>query len=151
MPIVKYYLVEGRHSDAAIGQLLTRSCGLFAEVLECPIDRVRAFAHEFRPATVCVGGELASDGAADAPYFRFMLLAGRSVEQRQRLLTGFTDLLVECLGVERAGVRGGMWLVEPENWAIAGTPASVARKSEVDARVSGAKASDEDARGASGA
>ncbi len=134
MPIVKYYLVEGRHSDQAISELLTRSCALFAEVLESPIDRVRAFAHEFRPQAVCAGGVMVSDGADEAPYFRFMLLAGRPVEQRQRLLTGFTDLLVEVLGVERSRVRGGMWLVDPENWAIGGTPASELRRAEIEAR-----------------
>ena len=134
MPIVTYYLVAGRHDDAAIGELLTRSCALFAQVLESPIDRVRAFAHEFRPQAACIGGELASDGAADAPYFHFMLLEGRPLEQRQRLLAGFTDLLVECIGVERARVRGGMWPVAPEHWAIGGAPAAGVRADEIAAR-----------------
>lgn len=138
MPIVKYYLVEGAHSDAEVASLLKRSCALFAEVLECPIDRVRAFAHEFRPERVCVGGEMVSDGAVEAPYFRFMLLRGRSVEQRQRLLIGFTDLLVEILGVDRASVRGGMWLVDPENWAIGGKPAADLRSAEIAARAADA-------------
>ena len=34
MPIVEYRLVQGRHDDASIAELLTRSCTLFAEVLE---------------------------------------------------------------------------------------------------------------------
>lgn len=134
MPIVTYHLVEGRHSDAAVGELLRRSCQLFAEVLQTPVERVRALAHEHRPALSCVGGELVADGAAEAPYFHFMLLEGRPLEAAQRLLEGFTDLLVETLGVDRALVRGGMWPVEPERWAIAGTPAAVARGAEVQAR-----------------
>ena len=134
MPIVKYYVVEGRHSDEQLAALLTGSCAFFAEVLECPVDRVRAFAHEFRPEVACIGGEMATDGAADAPYFRFVLLRGRSLEQRQRLLRGFTDLVVDCLGVERSRVRGGIWLVDPENWAIAGEPAAAARAAEIAAR-----------------
>ena len=134
MPIVKYYLVEGQHTDDEIAGLLKRSCALLAEVLDSPIERVRAFAHEFRPQTVCVGGQLVSEGAAEAPYFRFMLLNGRPLEQRQRLLRGFTDLLVEELGVERSRVRGGMWLVEPEHWVIGGTPASELRQAEIAAR-----------------
>lgn len=138
MPIVTYHLVAGRHDDEAVGELLRRSCALFAEVLECPVDRVRALAHEHRPQTYAVGGELVSDGAEDAPYFHFMLLEGRPVEHAQRLLAGFTDLLVETLEVERARVRGGMWPVEPERWAIAGTPAAAARADEVRARAEAA-------------
>lgn len=134
MPIVKYYVVEDQHSDAALADLLTQSCRLFAEVLECPVDRVRAFAHEFRPQAACVGGQMVSDGAASAPYFRFVLLEGRSDEQAQRLLAGFTDLVVACLGVDRAAVRGGTWSVDPGRWAIAGVPASDLRKAEIDAR-----------------
>ena len=140
MPIVTYNLVGGAHDDEAIGALLTRSCELFAEVLECPIDRVRAFAHEFRPQAVCIGGELMSDGAAEAPYFHFMLLDGRPLDQRQRLLRGFTDLLVECLGVERSRVRGGMWPVAPEHWAIGGNPAAGLRADEIAARANEAGA-----------
>lgn len=138
MPIVTYYLVAGEHDDEAIGALLTRSCELFADVLECPIDRVRAFAHEFRPQAACVGGQLVSSGAAEAPYFHFMLLDGRPLEQRQRLLRGFTDLLVECLGVERGLVRGGMWPVSPEHWAIGGEPAAGLRADEIAARAADA-------------
>jgi 4-oxalocrotonate tautomerase len=134
VPIVTYHLVAGRHADAAVGELLRRSCAFFADVLECPVDRVRAFAHEHRPALACVGGELVADGAEEAPYFHFMLLDGRPVEHAQRLLSGFTELLVETLGVDRAGVRGGMWPVEPDRWAIAGTPAASVRRAEVDAR-----------------
>ena len=134
MPIVTYYLVAGQHDDDAIRTLLTRSCERFAEVLECPIDRVRAFAHEFRPQAACIGGALVSEGAPEAPYFHFMLLEGRPLDQRQRLLRAFTDLLVECLGVERSGVRGGMWPVEPAHWAIAGEPAAGLRADEIAAR-----------------
>lgn len=134
MPIVKYYLVEGRHRDEDIAILLRKSCELFAEVLESPIDRVRAFAHEFRPELVCAGGQMMSAGGEEAPYFRFMLLQGRPLEHRQRLLVGFTDLLVDVLGVDRSRVRGGMWLVDPENWAIGGIPASDLRQAEIAAR-----------------
>lgn len=134
MPIVKYYVVAGRHDDASLAMLLTKSCEFFAEVLECPVDRVRAFAHEFRPQAACVGGRMVSDGGDEAPYFRFVLLQGRSDEQAQRLLTGFTDLIVECLGTDRSLIRGGTWSCEPTRWAIAGIPASVTRKAEIDAR-----------------
>jgi phenylpyruvate tautomerase PptA (4-oxalocrotonate tautomerase family) len=134
MPIVEYRLVAGRHEDAALRTLLRQSCEFLAEVLECPVDRVRAFVHELRPQLACAGGEMASDGAAEAPYFTVMLLRGRPEEQRHRLLAGFTDLLVDCLASDRSRIRGAVLLVDPEDWAIAGTPASVARRAEIQER-----------------
>ena len=49
----------------------------------------------------------------------------------QRVCVG--DTLV-TLGVDRSSIRGVVTMVEPEQWAIAGVPASVARQREIDAR-----------------
>jgi phenylpyruvate tautomerase PptA (4-oxalocrotonate tautomerase family) len=134
MPIVTYHLVAGQHDDGDVEALLLASCTLFAEVLECPVDRVRAFVSEHRPELACLGGEMASAGAEPAPYVHFMLLEGRPLEHAQRLLAGFTDLLVEHLGVDRSRVRGGMWPVEPQRWAIGGVDAATLRADEIAAR-----------------
>ena len=83
---------------------------------------------------VAVGGRLLSEGGAFAPYFHFLVLEGRPLDECQRLLTGFTDLVVELLGAERALVRGGCWPIPPRYWAIGGTPASVIRTAEIAAR-----------------
>lgn len=136
MPIVEYRIPSGHYSGEAVATLLQQSCALFAEVLECPIDRVRAVAHEVSPQAMCVAGTMVSEGGVAAPYFTFFLLDGRPEELRHRLLAGFTDLLVDCLGVDRSVVRGAVTVVAPTNWAIAGTPASVARADEVAARAS---------------
>lgn len=137
MPVVEYRIVAGQHEATAVGQLLEASCTLFAAVLECPFDRVRAFAHEVQPSHACFGGTLVSQGAAEAPFFTFALLEGRTEEQKLRLLEGFTDLLVEHLGADRSLVRGAVWMVPPTDWAIAGVPAAVARQAEVQARARG--------------
>ncbi|MBK7622968.1 MAG: tautomerase family protein [Kineosporiaceae bacterium] len=134
MPVVTFHLVAGRHNPDAVAELLRRACALFAEVLESPIDRVRAFATLHEPELACVGGRMVADGAPEAPFFQFALLAGRPLDHRHRLLAGFTDLLVEVLGTDRALVRGGIWLVDPEDWAIGGVPAAVLRRAEVEAR-----------------
>ena len=134
MPIVEYRLPVGHHSDAEVADLLTRSCALVAEVLDCPLDRVRAVVMEVWPHAMCVGGRMVSEGGQSAPYFSFFLLEGRPPEHRTRLLAGFTDLLVECLGVEKSLIRGSVILVAPEDWAIAGVPAAVKRADEVAAR-----------------
>ena len=81
-----------------------------------------------------VAGELAAVNKVHAPFFEFIVLEGRSLAQRQRLLKDFTELLVEVLGVRREHVRGACRLVRPEDWAIGGEPASALRKDEIAAR-----------------
>lgn len=139
MPVVTYRLVQGLHTDEEIAALLTRSSALFAEVVGAPIDRIRAFVEETRPQATAVAGQLVSEGAAEAPFFEFLLFAGRPVEHAHRLLEGFTDLVVEILGSDRSLIRGRCQFADPDHWAIAGVPASVVRKAEVDARAATAK------------
>lgn len=134
MPVVTFHLVEGAHAPDAVGELLRRACHLFADVLDSPLDRVRAFAQEYPAGRVCVGGHLVSDGDAEAPFFQFYLLAGRPREQRDRLLSGFTDLLVEVLGADRSSVRGAILPVAPEDWTIGGRSAASVRAAEIAAR-----------------
>lgn len=131
MPIVEFHLSAGRHDDAAVGRLLLAASQLYAEVLQSPIERVRALAHMHAAQHVAVGGRLQSEGGALAPYFHFLVLQGRPLDQCHRLLSGFTGLCVDCLGVEREQVRGGCWPIPPEHWAIAGSVASVARAREI--------------------
>ena len=134
MPILTYHLVQGQHEDDALAALLTRSAVLFADVTESPVDRIRVMVDERSPQRVCVGDTLVSESGASAPFFTFWLMKGRPIEQAHRLLAGFTDLLVDTLGVERSSIRGVVTMVEPEHWGIAGIPASVVRQREIDAR-----------------
>ena len=134
MPILNFHLVQGQHSDAAVEELLLRSSKLFAEVLACPIDRVRVFVTEHAPRHMFVGGKKVGAGDTAAPYFTFIVLKGRSLEDRHRLLSGFTDLIVEILGAPRELIRGGVTPIEPEDWSIGGTPASLLRQTEIEAR-----------------
>lgn len=134
MPIVEYRLIAGQHHAEQIAALLRESCTLFAEVLDSPVDRVRAFADEVSPAHAAVGGELVEATGASAPFFHFYLLAGRPQEHCDRLLAGFTDLLVKHLDVERSTIRGCVIWVDPKDWAIAGVPATQVRRAEVAAR-----------------
>ena len=134
MPIIHFHLAEGRYPESAQRRLLVESSQLYAAVLRCPMDRVRAYLQFYPQRSIAVAGELVSEGAADAPYFHFLVLEGRSLAERHALLAGFTDLVVEVLGAERGRVRGGCWPIPPEDWAIGGTPASVARAAEVAAR-----------------
>ena len=134
MPMLNFHLVKGQHADARIETLLLRASALFAEVLACPIERVRVFVTEHAPQHFCVGGKLVSQVDQVAPYFTFIVLEGRPQKDRQRLLAGFTDLLVEILDAPRQMVRGGIVPVAPEDWSIGGTPASQLRQAEIEAR-----------------
>lgn len=134
MPILNIHLVQDRFDAATVQTLLLRCSEAFAAGLRCPVERVRVFVTEHRPDLYCVGGKFVSDGAVAAPYFSFMVLEGRSLEDRQNLLRIFTDIIVEMLDVPRESVRGGVVPVSPENWSVAGVPASVLRQSEIEER-----------------
>ena len=141
MPTIRYQLVQGLHTDAELRELLTRSCVLFAETLEVPADRIRAFADEVRPQAAAIGGQLVAEGATEAPFFEFVLFAGRPLEHGQQLMAGFTDLLVECLGSERSLIRGRVTFVDPDHWSIAGVPASEVRRADIEARAAAQQSS----------
>jgi 4-oxalocrotonate tautomerase len=134
MPILDIQLVEGQYSDAQCERLLLEASRYYAQALKSPIERVRVFLQMIPCRHAAVGGQLVSAGAPAAPYFQFLVLQGRSLEERQTLLRGFTDLIVDILGADRRLVRGACWPIDPENWAIAGVPASVQRAAEVQAR-----------------
>ncbi len=134
MPILHIHLVQGQHMPEQIDELLLQCSRFFAEGLVCPIDRVRVFVSEHAAGRVCVGGRLVSESGVQAPYFSFIVLEGRSLQERQHLLSGFTDLIVKILGARREEVRGGVVPVAPEDWSIGGQPASVLRQQEVELR-----------------
>lgn len=131
MPIVHFHLADSFAPDRVV-RLLERASRVYAEILECPIDRVRAFAVRYPPGDLVVGG--VAGGSAAAPYFTALVLTGRSVGQRHALLAAFTDVVVEELSVRREVVRGRIEQVDPEDWAIAGSPASEVRAGEIRAR-----------------
>lgn len=138
MPIVNFHLVEGRATPDQAERLLKAASALYAEVLSAPVERIRAFITPHAADQFLVGTELASKNGLHAPFFDFIVLEGRPLEQRQRLLTGFTDLLVEILGVHRDLIRGICRRVHPEDWSIGGNPASVLREAEIRARAEAA-------------
>jgi phenylpyruvate tautomerase PptA (4-oxalocrotonate tautomerase family) len=133
MPIVEVHLVEGLHTSTQHAELLRVLSARYAEVLDSPPDRVRAYLTLHRPEHWATGG-LTGSGAPSAPYFTTIVLQGRPAEQRRRLVAAFTDVLVDLLGVDRRLVRGRVIQVHPDDWAIGGVPASSARRAEIDAR-----------------
>ncbi len=131
MPIVHFHLVEKAYSDEQCEALMVESSRLYAQVLHSPIERVRVFVNLYSKAMVAVGGLVVSRGAQPAPYFEFVVLSGRPLDERQRLIVGFTDLVESILGVERSVIRGACWTIPAEDWGIGGVPASMLRSKEV--------------------
>ncbi|MDD2670668.1 tautomerase family protein, partial [Zoogloea sp.] len=127
MPVVNFHLVEGLTTPEQDERLLLGACRLYADVLRAPMERVRAFITLHRASQFAVAGELVAHNGLHAPYFDFIVLDGRPLDERQRLLAGFTDLLVDTLGVRRDLVRGSCRRIEPQDWAIGGEPASALR------------------------
>jgi len=134
MPVMRIDLVEGRFSDEQIGDMLHRCALHYGAVLQSPMERIRVFVNEHRAATFFVDGQRASEGAADAPYFHYIVLQGRPQNEIEALMTGFTDIIESSLGVSRDRIRGACWPVPPEHWGIGGVMASEKRKAEIQAR-----------------
>jgi 4-oxalocrotonate tautomerase len=134
MPIVTFHLADGLYSTEAVHRLLVEASQLYSRILDSPIERVRAFADLYRADLVAVAGELVSDTPRKAPYFEFLVLAGRPVAQRHELLRGFTDLAADLLDAPRELIRGKAIELDPDNWAIGGDPASRRRAGEIRAR-----------------
>ncbi|MEZ7240866.1 tautomerase family protein [Rhodococcus sp. GXMU-t2271] len=134
MPVAHFHLVDGAYTAGQRRRLLADASRCYAEVLESPIERVRAFVVRYGPDDAATAGTAIADGGTPAPYFTAIVLAGRPIEQRQELAARFTDLIVEILGAQRDLVRGQIVEVDPVNWSIAGNPAAAARADEVAAR-----------------
>jgi phenylpyruvate tautomerase PptA (4-oxalocrotonate tautomerase family) len=130
MPILEVHLVEGEHTPGQHAELLARMSERYAEVLESPLSRIRAYVTLHRPEHWATGGVV----GVEAPYFTAIVLEGRPAEQRRRLLGAFTDILVDTLRVDRSLIRGRIIQVPPDDWAIGGVPASAARRAEIAAR-----------------
>lgn len=131
MPIVRFHSAGLRHSETVVTNFLEKASEIYARILECPVDRVRALYIPHDRKMVATGG--ATPGPASV-FFEFIVLEGRSLAQRQRIASEFTDLIEKLLGVDLAVIRGHCIRVDPEDWCIGGRFASDIRESEIEQR-----------------
>lgn len=134
MPVVHFHFTDTPAHREAGPALLRDACALYAEVLGAPVERIRAFATPHPPSLFLVGGQLCSDGGLDAPFFDFIVMDGRTLADRHRLMRDFTELCVRHLGARAQDVRGICRRVPAEDWGIGGVPASELRRAEIEAR-----------------
>ncbi len=128
MPIVRFHSAGQRHPEDVVTNFLVKASKIYARILECPVDRVRAF---YVPHD---NGMVATGGAAPGPssvFFEFIVLEGRSLSQRQLIAREFTELISATLDVETPMIRGHCIRVEPEDWCIGGRFASDVRGAEI--------------------
>lgn len=137
MPVAKFHLSETLITQTSARQILQQASAIYAEVLDSPIERTRVFISSYNPDYVAVGGEVCADSETIMAFFEFIVLEGRPLAQRTALGEQFTRLLCDTLNIDRSLIRGYCSLVKPEDWYIAGAPASAVRKAEVDARKQG--------------
>jgi len=137
MPVVNIHLTEGTGTAADHAELLAEATRIYCEVLDAPVERVRAYLTVHPAERWATAGRLVSHGGTPAPFFTAIVFADRSADQRHRLLVGFTDLIVKLCDVDRSTVRGQIVPVDPSDWGIGGEPASVKRAAEIAARAGG--------------
>lgn len=135
MPIAHLHVIEPTPEQKR--DLLLRASQAYAEVFESPIERVRVFLHAYPADCAAVGGVSVGEGAPSAPFFSLLAMGGRPIEQQQRAVKAFTDLLEDVLGIDRSVIRGMVTEVNPDTWGIAGEPASEVRAAEIAARAEG--------------
>jgi phenylpyruvate tautomerase PptA (4-oxalocrotonate tautomerase family) len=131
LPIITFHLIENTFTDEQQARLLTEGSRIFAEVLDTPIDRTRAFINLCPPGRAAVGGVIVEEGSTGAPFFVFFLSAHRPRDFRTLLLARLTDLIEDTLGVDRSLIRGYAQITDPDSWAVAGVPLSAARAAEM--------------------
>lgn len=143
MPIMQFHLVAEAYPEAAIAELLVEASHFFAAALypdqtPVPVERVRALVCAVQPGHAAVGGKMVSTGALPAPFFTCLTLAGRPREQLDAMMRGLTALVARHLACDEQTVRGLIIPVSPDDWYIAGEPASAARRAELARRGAGA-------------
>lgn len=134
MPILTVHLSCDTYAGEQLERLLVSASEIYARVLDSPLERVRVFLNLIERDAMAVGGEVVATSDRHAPFFEAIVLEGRPAQQKQLLMEAITDLLEDVLQVDRAGIRGVCWSVPPEDWCIAGTPASTKRAREIRAR-----------------
>lgn len=67
MPVAHFHLVDGAYSAEQRRRLLADASRCYAEVLDSPIERVRAFVVRYDPGDAATTGTVIADGGTPAP------------------------------------------------------------------------------------
>jgi len=134
MPVLHIHIPESAADASRARRLLEEGSRVYADALECPVDRVRLFLHTYAPGMAAVGGQVLEQGDQGAPFFSCYAMADRAQAQIDHLMAQLTALIADILVVPPAVIRAECKRVPPTNWYIAGESAATKRKVELEAR-----------------
>lgn len=115
-------------------RLLVETAGLFAEIIESDIDRVRTQVHELPGDDFAVGGVPISESGVQAPFITLDLFRGRPAAQHRALCERIPPLVADIVGCPVDRTRLRINEVFPEGWAVGGVQASELRRAEIERR-----------------
>lgn len=130
MPLLQIDLREGV-SEAKVTELVEKVPARYAELIESPIERVRATVNEVPATHWRVGGKSESQ---PYPLVRVELMKGRPPDLLRLIMTELSSLVAEILDIPVTRTRLLITEMEPAHWGIGGIPAAEVRANEVAAR-----------------
>ena len=143
MPVANIRLFKG-YPRPALERLLREVSSTFARITGSPMDRLQVWITEVDPALFALSGVPADQvvrggdlGAHDMPFVRLILMKGRPQSQVDACIAEISSVVAEALGSDPSRVRMFVERAEADHWGIGGVPASILRRSEIEARKAG--------------
>lgn len=119
MPTLQMFIVEG-HDDGQKAVLIGALTDAVVTAIGAPPDSVRVILSEVSAKHFAVGGKAVQTVQASMQIF---LIAGRSDEQKVRLIGALTEAAVTAIGVERSEARVIISDVPNTDFGLAGATA----------------------------
>lgn len=118
MPTIEAFIAD-RYTDRQKHNLIEAMTHAVVESINAPIDSIRVILNEIPPHDAGIGGRA---GTAISVVQAF-LIAGRSREQKRRLIAGLTVVMAAMPGVDSDGVRVIIKDIPNTDFGIAGKTA----------------------------
>lgn len=118
MPTIEAFIAEG-YSHRQKHDLIEAMTHAVVDAIDAPIDSIRVILNEVATHDAGIGGKT---GAAISVAQAF-LIAGRSIEQKRRLIAGLTVVMAALPGVDSGGVRIIIKDIPNTDFGIAGQTA----------------------------
>jgi 4-oxalocrotonate tautomerase family enzyme len=105
MPTIQTFIVEGG-SDSGKARLISALTSAVVSAIDAPVDAVRVILTEVPAANFGIGGQSAAARPAQAQaLMQAFLIAGRSAQQKVRLIAALTEAAVGAIEVDPQTVR----------------------------------------------
>lgn len=126
MPTIEAFIVEA-YSPRQKQDLITAVTGAVVDAIAAPVDSIRVILNEVGAHDAGIGGASLASGGSGAPavlgVVRAVMIAGRTHEQKRRLIAGLTDVVAALPGAEREAIRIIIQDIPNTDFGIAGKTA----------------------------